>query len=261
MGYNKAMNKPILVGNWKNHPDSLVRANAILAGLSKKPSVYKKLSTFIAPPLPYFESTSKRIKGFAQLASQDIFFAAEGTYTGAVTPGILKAFGVKLSIVGHSERRALGETNEVASDKIKCALRSGITPLLCVGERERDPEGEHFEFIREQLRLSLEGVRRKDDAGKLIIAYEPVWAIGKRAKEAIQPTDLAQMVIFIKKVLTDIFGRESAEEIPILYGGAVEPDNARALLETGVSGFLVGHASLDPKSFAEIAHALETHVI
>ncbi|MES2213966.1 MAG: triose-phosphate isomerase family protein [Patescibacteria group bacterium] len=251
--------KPILVANWKNHPDSLARAATIVTGLSKKAATYKKLATYIAPPLPYFETVGKKIKGFGNLASQDIFFAAEGTYTGAVTPDILKSFGVKLSIIGHSERRALGETNEVAADKIKCALRSGVTPLLCVGEKDRDPEGEHFEFIREELRLSLEGVRRKDDAGKLIIAYEPVWAIGKRSKEAMQPTDLAQMVIFIKKVLTDIFGRESAETIPILYGGSVEGDNARALLETGINGFLIGHASLDPKMFSDIALALETH--
>ncbi|MDB5266724.1 MAG: triosephosphate isomerase, triosephosphate isomerase [Parcubacteria group bacterium] len=251
--------KPILVGNWKNHPDSLARAASIASGLAKKSAQYKKLATYIAPPLPYLETVSKKIKGFGNLASQDIFFAPEGTYTGATTPDILKSFGVKLSIIGHSERRALGETNEVASDKIKCALRSGITPLLCVGEKERDAEGEHFEFIREELRLSLEGVRRKDDAGKLIIAYEPVWAIGKRSKEAMQPTDLAQMVIFIKKVLTDIFGREAAEMIPILYGGSVEGDNAKALIETGVNGFLVGHASLDPKMFGEIAAALETH--
>jgi triosephosphate isomerase (TIM) len=91
---------------------------------------------------------------------------------------------------------------------------------------------------------------------KFIIAYEPVWAIGKRAKDAMQPTDLTQMVIFIRKVLSDIFGREAAESVPLLYGGSVESSNAKELMETGVSGFLVGHASLDAKSFANIAEAL-----
>jgi len=250
------MNKPILVANWKNHPDSFSKASTIISGLSKGSSTYKKISTYIAPPLPYFESVSKGIKSFAQLASQDIFFAIEGTYTGAVTPDLLKSFGVKLSIIGHSERRSLGETNEVVSEKIKCALRSGITPLLCIGEHERDREGDHFEFIREQLRLSLEGVRRKDDAGKLVIAYEPIWAIGKKAKDAISPNDLSEMVIFIKKVLSDIFGREAGDTIPILYGGSVEPINAKTIFESGINGFLVGHASLDPKSFKTIAEAL-----
>jgi triosephosphate isomerase len=250
------MKKHILVANWKNHPDSLPKAALILKGLSKHAAVYKKITTFVAPPFAYFETVSKGIKSFAILGSQDIFFANEGTYTGAVTPDIFKSFGVKLSIIGHSERRALGETNEVASDKIKAALKAGITPLLCVGEIERNEAGDHFEFIREQLRLSLEGVRRKDDAGKLVIAYEPVWAIGKKAKEAMQPDDLSQMHIFILKVLTDIFGRESAEQIPILYGGSVDPSNARALLESGVSGFLVGRASLDPEAFFAIAETL-----
>lgn len=250
------MSKPILVANWKNHPESLKKASIILKGLSKSPALYKKLSTYIAPPLPYFESTQKMIKSFAGMASQDISFAVDGTYTGVVTPEILKNFGVKLSIIGHSERRALGETNEVVSDKIKCALRSGITPLLCVGEQERDAEGNHFEFIREELRLSLEGVRRKDDAHRLVIAYEPIWAIGHKAKDAIKPSDLGEMSLFIKKVLTDIFGRQSAEQIPILYGGSVKPENAKSIYESGINGFLVGGASLDPKSFKEIAESL-----
>ena len=250
------MHKPILVGNWKNHPESLSKANAIVKGYSSNQSLYKKISTYIAAPLPYFEAVSKATKSYAHLASQDIFFATEGTYTGAVTPDMLKSFNTKLSIIGHSERRQLGETNEVVSDKIKCALRSGITPLLCVGENERDTDGEHFEFIREQLRLSLDGVRRKDDAGKIIIAYEPVWAIGSKSKGAIDPSDLAEMVLFIKKVLTDIFGRESADKMPILYGGSVDGSNAKDIISAGVQGFLVGRASLDPKSFKMIAEAL-----
>ncbi|MBX4189129.1 triose-phosphate isomerase [Candidatus Parcubacteria bacterium] len=250
------MKKPILVANWKNHPESLRAVTPILTGLSRKSAVYKKLSTFIAPPLVYIEAVSSKIKSFAGLAGQDIFFAMEGTYTGAVTPDILKSFGVKLTIIGHSERRALGETNEVAAAKVKTALRSGITPLLCIGEEARDAEGNYFEFLSEELKLSLEGIRRKDDAHKLIIAYEPIWAIGKKAKDAMPPADLAQMVIFIKKVLTEIFGRESAERIPILYGGSVESGNANELVATGVQGFLVGHASLDPKNFSEIAEAL-----
>jgi triosephosphate isomerase len=248
------MSKPILIANWKNHPESLAKATALSTSLKKNASLYKQIHTFIAPPVAFMETVSKNIKGFANLASQDIFFAGPGTYTGAVTPDILKSFGVKLSIIGHSESRALGETNEVVSDKIKAALKSGITPLLCVGELERDEAGGHFEFIREQLRLSLEGVRRKDDAGKLLIAYEPVWAIGKT--KAIDPEDLSQMLIFIKKVLTDIFSREAADKIPLIYGGSVDPTNAQALLDAGLDGFLPGRASLDPKAFHDIAKIL-----
>jgi triosephosphate isomerase (TIM) len=147
------MSKPILVANWKNHPESLIRTNTLLGQLTKRASLYKKLRTYIAAPYVYFEPVSKKVKSFAGFASQDIFFAEAGTYTGAITPDILKSFGVKLSIIGHSERRKLGETNEVVAEKVKCALRSGITPLLCVGENVRDDAGEHFEFVREHLRL------------------------------------------------------------------------------------------------------------
>jgi triosephosphate isomerase (TIM) len=249
--------KLILVGNWKNHPSSLPEATQLLSSLTKKAALYKKLATFIAPPLPYLDTVAKRVRRVGSLASQDIFFAPEGTYTGVVTPDILKSFGVKLALIGHSERRKLGETSQVVAEKVKTALRSGIVPLVCIGEEEHDTEGNYFEFLREELKSSLEGIRRKDDAERLIIAYEPVWAIGRRAKDAMEPKELSQMVIFIKKVLTEIFGRESAEKIPVLYGGSVESANAQSLIrEGGVRGFLVGRASLDGRQFASIAEAL-----
>lgn len=251
------MAKPILVANWKNNPKSSEEANDLLSALGRKALLYKKLSLFIAPPYVYLDAVKKKAAKFAGLATQDIFFSSEGTHTGSVTPDILKSFGVKLSIIGHSERRVLGETNEVVSSKVRTAFASGIVPLLCIGESERDEEGRYLEFIADQLKLSLDGVRRKEDAEKLIIAYEPVWAIGKRSSEAITATDLAEMVIFIKKTLTDIFGREAADQIPVLYGGSVDPTNAESLYkETGIRGFLVGRASLDAKNFCEIAQAL-----
>jgi triosephosphate isomerase len=249
--------KLILIGNWKNYPSSLSEANKLLGDLSKKAVVFKKLSTFIAPPIAFIESASKKVKRAGSLAAQDIFFSPDGTYTGVITPDILKSFGVKLVIVGHSERRRLGESNQVVAQKVKTALRSGIIPVVCVGEENHDAEGNYFELLREQLKASLEGIRRKDDAERLIIAYEPVWAIGKKAKDAMAPSELAQMVIFIKKVLTEIFGRESAEKIPVLYGGSVDASNAKALTkESGARGLLVGRASLEAKSFVDIAQSL-----
>ncbi len=249
------MAKQILVANWKNYPDSLVRVGEILDGLAKNSGIFKKVSTFIAPPLAYFESISKRTKSFAHLASQDIFIK-KGTITGAIGLDILKSFGVRLSIIGHSERRALGETNEIVAEKIKVALKENIIPLLCVGESERDREGEYLEFIRHEIRLSLSGVKKKDSAKKLVIAYEPIWAISTKAKGVIEPDDLAQMVIFIRKVLTDLYGRETADKISILYGGSIDQNNVEAHIRTGVNGFLVGRASLDSKKFVEIAKSL-----
>ncbi len=249
------MKKKILVANWKNHPESLTEVKTLISGLSRQAKLYKKLVTVIAPPSTYLETVSPRVKSFASLGAQDVF-ALPGTYTGTISPEILQNFGVKLVIVGHSERRALGETDKTVSQKVRTALKAGMTPLLCVGERARDPEGSYFEFISEELKHSLEGVKKNEAASKLIIAYEPIWAIGKKAKDAMQPSDLSQMNIFIKKVLTGLFGRETAERIPVLYGGSVEPLNAESLMQTGVRGFLVGHASLNAKSFAEIAKTL-----
>ncbi len=249
------MKKAILVANWKNHPDSLEKVNDLINGLKKKAEVYKKLATFIAPPLAYFESVSKKTKSFAVLASQGVSIGQK-TMTGAVEVDILKSFGVKLSIIGHSEQRALGETDEEVSEKIKIAIKSGITPLVCVGELERDTEGEYLEFVRQQIRQSLGGIKKKENAEKLMIAYEPVWAIGKGSKFAVSAEDLTHMVIFIKKVLTDLYGRETADKVPVLYGGSVEDKNADELARSGVRGFLVGHQSLDADNFALIASAL-----
>jgi triosephosphate isomerase len=250
------MSKPILVANWKNHPASPEEASSILKGLGKKSAIYKKLFTFIAPPSAYFESVSKRAKSFSSLATQDIF-PLDGTHTGALTVDILKNLGVKLAIIGHSERRALGETSADVSAKVKTVLRAGIIPLVCVGEAERDHEGNYFEFISEELKHSLSSVANRKEAEKLIIAYEPIWAIGAKATGVVEPADLSQMIIFIKKVLTGMFDRKTAEKIPILYGGSVDASNASALSrQTGSRGFLVGRASLDPKKFSAIAEAL-----
>ncbi|MCR4279404.1 MAG: triose-phosphate isomerase [Candidatus Zambryskibacteria bacterium] len=250
------MAKPILVANWKNHPSSQDEVHALLKDLIRKKLLYKRLSVFIAPPLAYLESVADRAGKFAQLAAQDITELPKGTYTGVVTNDILKSFGVKLAIVGHSERRALGESSLVVSEKVKAALKSGIAPLVCVGEKTRDTDGEHFEFLRMQIKESLAGLS-KQSVTSVLIAYEPSWAIGKSAKDAMPAGELAQSVIFIKKVLTDLYGRKVAESIPILYGGSVDPSNAGEIMrEGGVKGLLVGRASLKAKSFEEIALSL-----
>lgn len=254
--YNLGMAKPILVANWKNHPSSQAEADRILREFSKKSQFYKKLSLIIAPPLPYLELVSRKSSKLAQLGTQDLSPQAKGTHTGSVTHDILKSFGVRMAILGHSERRAQGETSEQVAEKVRLALKVGIVPLVCVGETHRDEEGEYFELLREQIKASLAGVG-KNAIGKLILAYEPTWAIGKSAKEAISPSDLAQSVIFIRKALTDLYGRKTAESVVILYGGSVDHTNAGILLrEGGVKGLLVGRASLDPRKMEVIAQSL-----
>ena len=250
------MAKPILVANWKNNPSSIVEAKALLKELSKNNLLYQKFSVFIAPPYPYLESVSERVGKFAKLAAQNIPVLSPGAHTGEITPDILKSFGVRLVIIGHSERRKLGETSEQVSQKVKVALRSGMTPLVCVGEQTRDVDGEHFEFLRGELKNSLASLT-KQSANKVAIAYEPAWAIGKSGKDALGAKELAESVVFIRKVLTDLFGRTVAESIPVLYGGAVEVSNAYELMkDTGVRGLLIGRASLSGKSFSAIAKSL-----
>jgi len=250
------MARPILVANWKNHPKSLAEATSLLNRITRDRDLYKKLSFFIAPPLPYLEKVSSRSGNFLQAAVQDIAPVIQGTHTGLTTPDILKSFGTKLAILGHSERRALGETSEEVAIKVKLALRSGITPLICIGEKSRDQDGEHFEFIQNELKLSLSSINKKD-APHIMIAYEPIWAIGKSADSAMESSELTQTVLFIKKILTDIFGRRTAEKVPILYGGSVEPANANSLVESNsIKGFLVGHSSLNAKSLKEIGESL-----
>ena len=247
------MSKSILVANWKNHPASLEEARSLLKEMSKRRELYKKLSLFIAPPMPYFQAVSDKAGGFLKLAAQDVSLVGKGSCTGVVSLDILKSFGVRLAIIGHSEHRAMGESSEMVSLKVRAALRAGIVPLVCVGEKERDKDGDHFGLLREEIKASLAGVS-KQAASSLIIAYEPVWVIGKSAKDALPPGDLAQSAIFIKKVLSDLYGRNTADRIPIVYGGSVEPANAGALAkETGVAGFLVGHASLRAKWLEGIA--------
>ena len=250
------MPKPILVANWKNAPGSLDGARFLLKSLSKKKLLYKKTALFIAPPLTYLEVVGEKAHSFAQLAVQDFFPKEKGRFTGSVTPEILKSFGVRLAILGHSERRALGETALEVSEKARVALRAGITPLICFGETTKDSEGEHFTFIQTELKTLLSGFK-KPDLSKIMLAYEPAWAIGKSFKEAIEPQELSQNVLFIKKILSDLFDRKVANLVPILYGGSAEPANAGLLLRnSGISGLLVGHASLNAKSFEAMASAV-----
>ena len=246
------MAKPILIANWKNLPNSLEEAKNLVKELRKRKESFKRLSLFIAPPYPYFEI----VKNFGELASQDLSLAGRGAHTGEVGVEILKSFGVRVAILGHSERRAMGEEPAEINKKVKLALKNGITPLICIGEKEKDKDGLHFEFLRQDLKSILSGISKKE-ISRVALAYEPVWAVGRGSKYAIGATDLRQMVLFIKKVLTDFYGRRPAEKVVILYGGAVERPSAEVLAEVpGLRGFLIGHESLNAKGLAEIAEAL-----
>jgi triosephosphate isomerase len=167
-----------------------------------------------------------------------------------------KSAGAAFALIGHSERRAMGESDEAIRAAFAAAAGAGLVPILCVGELERQADGSHVAFVAAQLHSALRGTQSL--AGKIAVAYEPVWAIGQAADAAMKPADVREMAIFIRKTLADILGRQSALRAPILYGGSVEPQNAAALIEEGdVSGLLVGHASADITSFLEILTACQ----
>lgn len=174
---------------------------------------------------------------------------------------MLANLGLKYVILGHSERRNSlftgGESNADINKKVKAVLANGGTPILCIGESVRDGEHEYLNFIKTQLLESLESIS-KTAISSVIVAYEPVWAIGANANRSATPAEFLEMVIFIRKILSDKFGPKNIEDMRIVYGGSVHPDNALLFLEEGkADGFLVGRDSLDAKKFTEIIKIAE----
>ena len=246
------MAKRIVAGNWKTYIESRSDARAFALALRRKARSLSGVDVFIAPPfilLPELEEVlrSSPIK----VGAQGVSPYTAGAHTGDVSAAMLKDAGALFAIIGHSEERAAGTTNEMVRGSLERAVEKNIIPILCIGERERESEGEHFDFIEAQLTTAFKHFPGK--LTKLIIAYEPVWAIGKKAEEAMGPQELHQMSIFIRKVLTEIMGRTQALKVPVLYGGSVDETNAQLLLqEGGVAGFLLGRASTDIDTFLTI---------
>ena len=243
----------LLVANWKMNPTSVREATKITLGVQKSMSGVKGVQVVLCPPFIYLPELSKRVKGAkVQLGVQDVAPQDAGALTGQISVPMVKGYKAKWTIVGHSERRALGETNELVARKVHYTITEGLTAIVCVGEKERNDEGDYYNFVREELEAVYAGLKRKE-LNRLVIAYEPIWAIGKRSEEAMQTQELYEMVLFIKKLLIERFGRKPAEQVAILYGGSVKPENTAALIKDGgVDGLLVGSASLDPTQFAKI---------
>lgn len=186
------------------------------------------------------------------LGAQDVFWEKEGAFTGEISASMLADLRMQFVIIGHSERRALGDTDEMVNRKLRAAFAAGLTPILCVGESVRDHEGGHVIFVRDQLRSALQGIKRSD-AERIVVAYEPIWAIGKKAVRSATAEEGMEMAIVIRKTLTDLFDRATADNAQILYGGSVNEKNAHEFLfDAGMDGLLVGRASLSPNSFSAI---------
>jgi len=210
----------------------------------------RRVKLVVCPPavyLPFF----KKGENLA-LGGQDSFTADEGAYTGQISPAMLQHVGAEYVIVGHSERRARGETDEEISRKVKLAIRHGLYGILCVGERERDDGHRYLKLLRDQFVTAVSQIP-KTMFNRLILAYEPVWAIGAGAKASDTPGGFLEQKIFLRKILNEILPKKQAMEIPILYGGSVNDDNASGFLDQGeADGLLVGRASLYPQVFKSI---------
>ncbi len=251
--------KRLAVANWKMNPPTVGKAKELFLEIRKHSSRKTNVETVIAAPFTYLAELRKLTTGkHTKLGAQDIFWESFGTYTGEISAPMLASVGVSHVIVGHSERRALGETDEVVAKKAKAAIAGKLTAVVCVGESERDTNGRYLSAVEAQLR-SLCAAVTPTMLKQLVVAYEPVWAIsrGDGKGSSATPEDVHEMTIFIRKVLTSIYSRPAAERVPLLYGGSVNQGNVDALLADGVvDGFLVGGASLKPEEFSVILSAL-----
>ncbi len=244
----------IIAANWKAYIESVNKAKELNL-LYKKLSARTEHEIILAPPAPFLALLASGNKSKVSFSSQDVSVTLGGAKTGEVTAAAVCASGAKYAIIGHSERRSLGEDNELISEKLQHALAQGLTPILCVGERERDDTGNYLAFLREEITSAL-SVLSKKDCTKVIIAYEPIWAIGKTAAESITADDLTEMVLYIRKTLADFVSVRNSTNAKVLYGGSVEAGNVSSLENCGIDGFLIGHASVDSKSFSELVKAI-----
>lgn len=241
----------LIIANWKAYVTDLAKAKKLFS-VSKRLVHTGKNIIVLAPPSPLLGTLAAHNKSKVAFAAQDISLSTGGAATGEATAAAYAAAGTTYALIGHSERRASGDTAHVIVEKLARAFAHNLTPILCIGEHERDGDGRYLNFIREELTSALSTLTPKERA-KVIIAYEPLWAIGKTAAFAIHPNDLTEMVLYIRKVLSEFLPGKSSSRALVLYGGSVEPDSARDLAaNSGVNGFLVGHASVDPHLFSLI---------
>ncbi len=248
--------RKLIIGNWKMNPKSLKEAEMLAKELVKSARGKKNTTVVICPPAPYLIPLKKIFGKVIGLGAQNAFFEMEGAHTGEISPKMLASIGVSHVILGHSERRnpptGGGETDHMINKKVLAVLASGLTPVLCVGERERDDAHAYLQVIKTQLEIGLAGVQ-KTRLGNVIIAYEPIWAIGKDASRVATPEESREMSVFIRKVIADMFGQKESAKVRVIYGGSVDEKNgADFLANGGVEGLLPGRLSLQPKKFIKI---------
>jgi triosephosphate isomerase len=246
------MRRPVLAGNWKMHKTA-ADAAAFAAALPEDVRSEKRVEAIIAPPYTSLDHLSRAFEGNAvQLAAQNMHWEAKGAFTGEISAEMLQDLGVTHVILGHSERREMfGETDAGVNLKAKAALAAGLTPIVCVGETLAQREaGAADDVVTRQTSLGLQGLKPKD-ATRLIVAYEPVWAIG--TGKVCAADEANRIMGVIRSAVAETLGKDMADGMRLLYGGSVKPDNMGELMrQPHIDGGLVGGASLEPESFAAL---------
>ncbi len=246
---------PFIAGNWKMHKTMAETAELLSALVVQLPDTLSDREVVVAPPFPALETAARTLNGSAiRLAAQNLHWETQGAFTGEVSGSMLKAIGCQYVIIGHSERRQYcGETDEQVARKVKAAQRDGLTSIICVGETlEEREEQETLQVISRQIRGALEG-QITSAIAPLVIAYEPIWAIG--TGETASPQQAQDVHAAIRTTLVELSGQPNADAVRILYGGSVKPDNVEDLMaQADIDGALVGGASLQADAFARIVH-------
>lgn len=244
--------KYFIAGNWKMNKKA-AEATALIEAINEKAGSQTKVDVAVCPPFTALDAASKALAGSTvKLGAQNMYFEKSGAYTGEIAADMLKEFGCTYVILGHSERREyFKECNCLINKKVKAVLANGMNPILCVGEKLEEREaGKTLDIVSEQTVKGLEGLTAAE-AEKVVIAYEPVWAIG--TGKTATPAMAQEVHAAIRKILADTFGAEVAEKMQILYGGSMKPENADALLaEKDIDGGLIGGAALKADSFVAL---------
>ncbi len=246
---------PLIAGNWKMHKTLAETAELLSALVVQLPDTLSDREVVVAPPFPALETAARTLSGSAiRLAAQNLHWEAQGAFTGEVSGSMLKAIGCQYVIIGHSERRQYcGETDEQVAQKVKAAQRDGLTSIICVGETlEEREDQETLQVISRQIRRAFEG-QPTSAIAPLVIAYEPIWAIG--TGKTASPQQAQDVHAAIRTTLVELSGQPGADAVRILYGGSVKPDNVDDLMaQADIDGALVGGASLQADAFARIVH-------
>lgn len=242
------MAKKIIIANWKMNPSSPEEAIRLVKSIAAI-QLPKNTELIIAPPFIYIDLIRKNFKKEIKLAAQNMSWGERGAFTGEISGLMLKNIGCDYVIIGHSERRyKIGETDEIINLKLRAAFKSGLSPILAVGEKERGDD--MIKTLNSQIKSALNNVEISE-ISRLIVAYEPVWAIGTGISDT--PDHALGSALLIRKIFGNLYTPDFAADLPVLYGGSVTAENAEDFIgQSGINGALIGGASLNIEDFLKI---------